>query len=459
MWGGRFTQDTNSLAEQFNASIDVDRNLALEDIDGSIAHATMLAEQGVLAREEVEQIIQGLKEIAEDVRGGRIVWKRELEDVHMNIEWLLTERIGAVGGKLHTARSRNDQVATDFRLWLRSTTKDVIGALHAARSVFVDLADTHVGAIMPGYTHLQVAQPVLFSHHMLAYYEMLTRDQARFADSLPPVVPSPPRGAAALAGTTFPIDRHRTAGLLQFGGVARNSLDAVSDRDFALEFLSCASITMMHLSRLCEELILWSSAEFRFVTLPDSHTTGSSIMPQKKNPDVCELIRGKTGRVCGSLMGLLMVMKGLPLAYNKDMQEDKEGVLDAAETLLMSLELLAAMLPAMIIHADDMQAAATRAYSNATDLADYLTRKGMPFREAHETVGRLVALALEEGKALEDLDLVRMRAASELITADVYDTLALDRVVAARNSYGGTAHAQVRAQIQHAREALQNQQS
>ncbi len=458
MWGGRFTQDTNSLAEQFNASIDVDRNLALEDIDGSIAHATMLAEQGVLAREEVEQIIQGLKEIAEDVRGGRIVWKRELEDVHMNIEWLLTERIGAVGGKLHTARSRNDQVATDFRLWLRSTTKDVIGALHAARSVFVDLADTHVGAIMPGYTHLQVAQPVLFSHHMLAYYEMLTRDQARFADSLPRVDVSP-LGAAALAGTTFPIDRHRTAGLLQFGGVARNSLDAVSDRDFALEFLSCASITMMHLSRLCEELILWSSAEFRFVTLPDSHTTGSSIMPQKKNPDVCELIRGKTGRVCGSLMGLLMVMKGLPLAYNKDMQEDKEGVLDAAETLLMSLELLAAMLPAMIIHADDMQAAATRAYSNATDLADYLTRKGMPFREAHETVGRLVALALEEGKALEDLDLVRMRAASELITADVYDTLALDRVVAARNSYGGTAHAQVRAQIQHAREALQNQQS
>lgn len=458
MWGGRFAEDTNTLAEKFNASIDVDRNLALEDIDGSIAHATMLGEQGILARAEVEQIVQGLKEIGEDVRAGRIVWKRELEDVHMNIEWLLTKRIGAVGGKLHTARSRNDQVATDFRLWLRSTTTDVIRALHAVRGVFVDLANTYVGVIMPGYTHLQVAQPVLFSHHMLAYYEMLTRDQARFTDSLPRVDVSP-LGAAALAGTTFPIDRDHTASLLQFGSVARNSLDAVSDRDFALEFLSCTSITMMHLSRLCEELILWSSVEFGFVTLPDSHTTGSSIMPQKKNPDVCELIRGKTGRVCGSLMGLLMVMKGLPLAYNKDMQEDKEGVFDAAETLLMSLELLAALLPETIIHADAMRAAATCAYSNATDLADYLVHKGMPFREAHETVGNLVSLALEEGKALEDLDLSHMRAAADIITADVYDILALDRVVAARNSYGGTAHAQVRAQIQHAREALQNRPS
>ena len=453
MWGGRFEEATDALVQQFNASVEVDKALALQDIQGSVAHATMLGETGILSSKEVETIVGGLESIRADVEAGSFEWRVDLEDVHMNIERALTERVGAVGGKLHTARSRNDQVATDFRLWLREKTYELIDLLTATRAVFVDLAEANLDAIMPGYTHLQVAQPVLFSHHMLAYYEMFTRDQGRLADSLKRLNVSP-LGAGALAGTGFPIDRARTAALLSFSEPARNSLDAVSDRDFALEFLSAASILMMHLSRLSEELILWSSQEFGFVTLPDSHTTGSSIMPQKKNPDVSELVRGKTGRVYGNLMALLTVMKGLPLAYNKDMQEDKEGVFDTAATLSVCLKLTVSMLPKMRLNKERMYHAAGRAYSNATDLADYLAKKGLPFREAHETVGKLVALGVEEGKDLQDLSLESLRSASSLVEEDVYEVLRLEAVVNARNSYGGTSAAQVERQIIYAKEAL-----
>jgi len=446
MWGGRFLEDNDALVQEFNASIDVDKVMALQDIQGSIAHATMLAEQDILSDEEAEQIIDGLNAIRSDIEADVFEWKVELEDVHMNIERALTERVGAVGGKLHTARSRNDQVATDFRLWLREKTYDLVDLLEETRTVFVDLAEQNLDAIMPGYTHLQVAQPILFSHHMLAYFEMFTRDQQRLEDSLKRLNISP-LGAGALAGTGFAIDREKTAELLEFSQPARNSLDAVSDRDFALEFLSAASIVMMHLSRLSEELILWSSQEFGFVTLPDSHTTGSSIMPQKKNPDVSELIRGKTGRVYGSLVGLLTVMKGLPLTYNKDMQEDKEGVIDAVETLSICLSLTNSMLPKMNLNKSRMHYAAGRAYSNATDLADYLAKKGLPFREAHESVGQLVALGIKQEKDLQDLELKTMQEVSSLIEDDVFEVLKLEAVVNARTSYGGTGTEQVRRQI------------
>ncbi len=453
MWGGRFSGPTDALVAEFNASIGVDHLMALQDIEGSIAHATMLAEQGIITTEESEQIVEALAAIRQDVLKGRMDWRIEDEDVHMNLERALTDRIGPLGGKLHTARSRNDQVATDLRLWVRAATKQIIQQLHALRGVLVDAAEEHLGVIIPGYTHLQVAQPVLFSHHVLAYHEMLVRDQERFEESLSRVNVSP-LGAGALAGTGFPIDRRRTADLLGFGEVARNSLDAVSDRDFALEFLFNGSLTMVHLSRLSEELIIWSSEEFGFVTLPDSHTTGSSIMPQKKNPDVCELVRGKAGRVSGHLVGLLMVMKGLPLAYNKDMQEDKEGVFDTAQTLHMALRMYATMLPQITINAERTRAAAAAAFSNATDLADYLAIKGLPFRDAHEVVGKLVALCLREGVALEDLPLARMRGVCDRIAADVYDRLALESVLEARATYGGTAHAQVARQIAEARQRL-----
>ena len=453
MWGGRFQGETDALVQRFNASIDIDSVLALDDIDGSLAHATMLAEQGILSAEEANAIHDGLRAIRADIEAGEFVWSEALEDVHMNIESALTERIGPVGGKLHTARSRNDQVATDFRLWLKRSSSGLAEQLHALQLVFVELAERHLGVIMPGYTHLQVAQPILFSHHLLAYVEMFARDRERLLDGLKRIDVSP-LGAGALAGTGFPIDRARSAELLGFGAVARNSLDAVSDRDFAAEFLASASIAMMHLSRLSEELILWSSQEFGFITLPDSHTTGSSIMPQKKNPDVSELIRGKTGRVYGSLLGLLTVLKGLPLTYNKDMQEDKEGVIDTADTLALCLQLSADMLPRITVHADRMRHAAGRAYSNATDLADYLARKGVPFREAHEIVGRLVALAGEAGRDLQELELATLRSVDARIDDDVHAALALEAVVDARSSYGGTARAQVELQIAAARARL-----
>jgi argininosuccinate lyase len=453
MWGGRFKEGNDALVQGFNASIAVDQYMAKQDIEGSIAHATMLAEQGILTKKGVRQIIRGLRAILSDVEEGKFKFKTELEDVHMNVESELIRRIGSVGGKLHTARSRNDQVATDFRLYVRDKTLDIMALLFETREVFVNLAEENLDVIMPGYTHLQVAQPILFSHHMMAYYEMFSRDQERFEDSLKRLNVSP-LGAGALAGTGFPINRQRTANLLGFSGPARNSLDAVSDRDFALEFLSAASILMMHLSRLSEELILWSSQEFGFITLPDSHTTGSSIMPQKKNPDVSELIRGKTGRVYGSLMGLLTVMKGLPLTYNKDMQEDKEGLIDAVETLLVCLKLTCSMLPKIKLNKERMYYAAGRAYSNATDLADYLAKKGLPFREAHEISGKLVAMGIQERKDLQDLSMQDMQRVSSLIDRDVYKVLTLESVVSVRNSYGGTAPKQVKLQIKAARRAL-----
>ncbi len=453
MWGGRFEEETDQLVQEFNASINVDKAMALQDIQGSIAHATMLVEQGILPSADVKTIIEGLSSIRSDIEAGKFSWSVELEDVHMNIERELSNRIGAVGGKLHTARSRNDQVATDFRLWLRDKTYELISLIHETRHVFVDLAEANLDVIMPGYTHLQVAQPILFSHHMLAYFEMFSRDEARLTDSLKRLNISP-LGAGALAGTGFAIDREKTAELLEFAEPARNSLDAVSDRDFALEFLSSASILMMHLSRLSEELILWSSQEFGFVTLPDSHTTGSSIMPQKKNPDVSELIRGKTGRVYGNLMGLLTVMKGLPLTYNKDMQEDKEGCMDTVETLTVCLKLTMSMLPKMKINKARMYYAAGRAYSNATDLADYLAKKGLPFREAHEIVGKLVALGISQSKDLQDLNLETMQGVSSLIEQDVFEVLKLESVVNVRNSFGGTGLEQVKSQIKFAKGLL-----
>ena len=446
MWGGRFADDTDLLVQAFNASIDVDRAMALDDLRGSIAHATMLGETGIVAPEEAEALVRGLAALRDDVEADRFDWSVALEDVHMNLESALTERLGPVGGKLHTARSRNDQVATDFRLWLRRHLRVLLRLLRRNRRVLVDAAERHLGVILPGYTHLQVAQPVLFSHHLLAWQEMFARDEGRLRDALARMDVSP-LGAGALAGTTFPIDRHRTAALLGFAGPAENSLDAVSDRDFALEFLSAAAIAMMHLSRMSEELILWSSQEFGFVTLPDSHTTGSSIMPQKKNPDVSELIRGKTGRVYGALMGLLTVMKGLPLAYNKDMQEDKEGAFDAVATLRACLTLQAEMIPRLDVHADRMRDAAAGAYSNATDLADYLAKKGLPFRDAHEVVGRMVATAIARDVPLEALPLDEMRSLDARIDANVYDALALETVVAGRISWGGTAPSRVRERI------------
>ena len=455
MWGGRFDGDTDQQVAAFTASVEVDQKMALEDIRGSIAHATMLGVQGVLTSRESKQIVEGLESIAQDIREGRFEWRDELEDVHMNVERALSERIGPVGGKLHTARSRNDQVATDFRLWLRKAVNGITQSLHALRSALVEVAQTHLDVVMPGYTHLQVAQPVLFSHHMMAYYEMFTRDQTRFKECLQRIDVSP-LGAGALAGTGFPIDSHHTATILEFQSVAPNSMDAVASRDFAIEFLSNCAMTMVHLSRMSEEMILWSSQEFGFVTLPDSHTTGSSIMPQKKNPDVCELVRGKTGGVCGHLMALLMTMKGLPMSYNRDMQEDKAGVFDAAETVLNALQLYTSMLPSITVHADRMQQAAGLAYSNATDLADYLARKGLPFREAHEVTGSLVAECIRDQIALEELPLVRMKTKCPLIDTDVYQCLSLEQVVNSRVSFGGTSRLQVEDQIENALFVLQS---
>ena len=456
MWGGRFQEDTDALVEAFNASVDVDQQLAMEDLEGSMAHARMLGNVGVLTAEETDQLIAGLEGLMDDVKEGRIDFLVSLEDVHMNLEARLTERVGAVGGKLHTARSRNDQVATDFRLWLTRQIRVLQRLVRQNREALVEAAEANLGVVMPGYTHLQVAQPVLLSHHLLAWEAMFERDEARLADALKRTNLSP-LGAGALAGTTFPIDRHETAAALGFDAPIGNSLDAVSDRDFAVEFLAAASLVMMHLSRMSEELILWSSQGFGFVSQPDRHTTGSSIMPQKKNPDVSELIRGKTGRVYGSLMGLLTVMKGLPLAYNKDMQEDKEGVMDAVATLRACLTLQANMVPDLEFHEDAMRAAAAEAYSNATDLADYLAAKGLPFREAHDVVGRLVADAIREGVPLEALPLDTFQAASALIEDDVYDALKLEAVVDRRTSFGGTATSNVKAAIAERRKAFEEQ--
>ncbi|MGV2620472.1 argininosuccinate lyase [Halobacillus sp. ACCC02827] len=447
LWGGRFTKPTNKLVEEYTSSIGFDQKLALQDIKGSMAHVTMLGACGIISEEEAAQIKDGLLTIEQKVKNGDVTFAVEHEDIHMNIEKLLIDEIGPVGGKLHTGRSRNDQVATDMHLYLREKTKDLIQLLEAVQAALVDQAESHVETIVPGYTHLQRAQPISFGHHLLAYFWMFERDKERLQDSLKRVNWSP-LGAAALAGTPYPIDRQMTAEALGFDQPYPNSLDAVSDRDFILEFLSISSILIMHISRLSEELVMWGSQEFQFVELDDAFCTGSSIMPQKKNPDVPELLRGKTGRIYGNLIGLLTLLKGLPLAYNKDMQEDKEGMFDTVETLEGALQLLAPMLASMKVNDKEMKKAVTEDYSNATDIADYLAVKGMPFRQAHEVIGKIVLYAIENKKYLLDLKMEEYKEFSELFEADIYEKLAPDHVVAARNSEGGTGFEQVNKQLQ-----------
>ena len=417
-----------------------------EDITGSIAHAGMLAKQGIISEEEGALIIKTLGEILEDIKDGKIEFSIEGEDIHMSIETILTERIGQTGKKLHTARSRNDQVALDFRLWLRRETAEIDGKLKELMDVLKELAEEHQETVMPGYTHLQRAQPVTLAYHLLAYYQMFARDRERFADGLKRINRLP-LGSGALAGTTFDTDRGYLADQLGFDSVLPNGMDAVADRDFAIEFLNCCSICMMHLSRFCEELILWSSVEFSFIEIDDSYATGSSIMPQKKNPDMAELIRGKTGRVYGDLMSLLTVMKGIPLAYNKDMQEDKEPVFDAVDTVKNSLGIFTEMIATMTVRKDSMAKAAKYGYMNATDAADYLVGKGIPFRDCHEIIGKMVLYAIGEGKALEELTMEEFKSFSDAFGEDIYDAIAIENCIRAKKSEGSTSFDSVREQL------------
>ncbi|MXY90070.1 MAG: argininosuccinate lyase [Gammaproteobacteria bacterium] len=453
LWSGRFSEATDKFIERFTASVGFDARLYKQDIAGSIAHATMLAEAGVLTEEEARQIVGGLEGIRADIEQGRFAWSVELEDVHMNIEAALTERIGKVGKKLHTGRSRNDQVATDLRLYVRDEIDAIRGLLGKLQSALIDLAEREAETVMPGFTHLQTAQPVTFGHHMLAWYEMLERDDARLADCRKRVNVSP-LGAAALAGTSFPIDRARTAELLGFDAPAGNSLDAVSDRDFAIELAAAGSLLMTHLSRMSEEIVLWTSAQFGFIKLPDRFCTGSSIMPQKKNPDVPELVRGKAGRVQGHLQTLLSLMKSQPLAYNRDNQEDKEPVFDLIDTLKDCLFAYGELVPAIECRREVMREAAGKDCATATDLADYLVRKGLPFRDAHGATGKTVAYALAQGRELHELTLEELSGFSGLIEADVHDVLTVEGSVAARDHFGGTAPNQVREAALRARKAL-----
>lgn len=457
-WAGRFTEATDKFVEAFTASVNFDKRLARHDIQGSKAHATMLAKIGVLTEAERDLIVDGLDEILAEIGRGEFEWSVQLEDVHMNIEARLTQRIGEVGKKLHTGRSRNDQVATDIRLYLRDELDHISLLIRRLQDALLDLAEREADTIMPGFTHLQVAQPVSFGHHMLAWFEMLERDHDRLQDCRKRVNVMP-LGSAALAGTTFPLDRNYTASLLGFDRPAANSLDAVSDRDFAIEFTACASLIMMHLSRFSEELVLWTSAQFGFIDLPDAFCTGSSIMPQKKNPDVPELVRGKSGRVFGHLVGLLTLMKGQPLAYNKDNQEDKEPLFDTIDTVRDSLRAFADMVPHLYPNRDAMRRAALQGYATATDLADYLVRKGMPFRDAHEVVGRAVRLGIDTGRDLAELSLDELRGLSDIIEQEVFDVLTLEGSLMARNHLGGTAPEQVRHAISAARARLNGGQS
>jgi len=452
-WGGRFKEPTDVFVEAFTASVGFDKRLYAHDIAGSIAHARMLAHVGVLTSAEYEAIVEGLQAIKDEIEQGRFEWKVALEDVHMNIESRLIERIGEVGKKLHTGRSRNDQVATDVRLYLRDEIAEIQNELTRLQQNLVLLAEKHVDTIMPGFTHLQTAQPVTFGHHMLAWYEMLKRDAGRLADCSARVNVMP-LGAAALAGTSYPIDRSYTAELLGFATVAQNSLDAVSDRDFVIEFIAACSLIMTHLSRFSEELILWVSSQFDFVELGDSFCTGSSIMPQKKNPDVPELIRGKTGRINGHLVAMLTLMKGQPLAYNKDNQEDKEPLFDTIDNIKGSLRVFADMIPAIKVKAEKMREAARRGFSTATDLADYLVRKGVPFRDAHEVVGRAVHRGIELNKDLSQMSLKELQKFSKHIEQDVFEVLSLEGSVAARNHVGGTAPQQVANAVAQAKQWL-----
>ncbi|MGH1866564.1 argininosuccinate lyase [Enterococcus durans] len=453
LWGGRFQGKSEEWIDEFGASISFDQKLAKQDILGSLAHVKMLGHTGILTVEETAAITEGLQTLQAKLQEGNLQFSIENEDIHLNIETLLHQEIGAVAGKLHTARSRNDQVATDMHLFLKDVVQEILEKLHHLRQTFVEKAEEHVETIAPGYTHLQHAQPISFGHHLLAYYQMFTRDYARLTESLKRIDLSP-LGSAALAGTTFPIDREFAAKELDFSGVYANSLDAVSDRDFILEFLSNCSLLMMHLSRFCEELVLWCSYEFQYIELTDTFSTGSSIMPQKKNPDMAELIRGKTGRVYGNLFGLLTLMKGLPLAYNKDFQEDKEGMFDTSETVLACLTIMDGMVATMKVNKSRMYAATQKDFSNATELADYLAAKGLPFRQAHEIVGKLVLRCTQKGGYLQDIPFEEYQAISPLIEEDIYVTLQPETAVKRRHSLGGTGFDQVRLQLDHAHKEL-----
>ncbi|MEJ2476670.1 MAG: argininosuccinate lyase [Desulfobacterales bacterium] len=453
-WGGRFTEKTDRRVEAFTASIDFDKRLYSYDIDGSIAHCRMLAKTGIITEDEAASLVEGLGKIKRELDRGAFQFDAGQEDIHMHIETRLVEEVGKVALKLHTARSRNDQVALDVRMFLRDETVRIIDQLINLRKVLVDLAEQTIDIVMPGYTHLQRAQPVLFAHHLMAYYEMFTRDTERMQDGLKRTDVMP-LGTAALAGTTYPIDREVTAELLNFPKISSNSLDAVSDRDFSLEFLSAASICMVHLSRLSEEVILWSTAEFGFIELPDAFTTGSSIMPQKKNPDVAELVRGKSGRVFGSLMALLTIMKGLPLAYNRDLQEDKELLFGSVDTLQACLDIYTMMLPKVKVNREVMRTATLTGFINATDFADYLVGKGLPFRTAHHCVGQAVGYALAHKKELHDLSMDELKSFSTLIQEDVFEVLSTEAMIDRRRSAGGTATENVRAAIAAARATLE----
>ncbi|MBP6552806.1 MAG: argininosuccinate lyase [Vitreoscilla sp.] len=445
-WSGRFNEPVSELVKKYTGSIDFDKRLAKWDIDGSLAHAEMLKRVGVLSEQDLAAIQQGMAEIIEDIKSGSLEWSLDLEDVHMNIERRLTDKIGDAGKRLHTGRSRNDQVATDIRLWLRDEITVIQDLIQGLQASLLDLAEQNVDVVMPGFTHLQVAQPVSFGHHMLAYVEMLGRDFERMVDCRKRVNRMP-LGAAALAGTTYPIDRSITAELLGFEQICQNSLDAVSDRDFAIEFTAAASLVMVHLSRLSEELILWMSPRVGFIDIADRFCTGSSIMPQKKNPDVPELVRGKTGRVVGHLMGMIVLMKSQPLAYNKDNQEDKEPLFDTVDTLVDTLRIYADMMRGVTVKADNMRAAVMQGFAMATDLADYLVKKGMPFRDSHEVVARAVRFADDKGVDLSELAFVDLAQFSDLIAEDVFEHLTPEGALNARDHIGGTAPAQVRAQI------------
>ena len=446
LWSGRFRKETDALVNDFNSSIPFDQRLYREDIEGSMAHASMLGEQGIISCADAENICTGLRGILADVEAGTIEFSADNEDIHMNVETILTARIGEAGKRLHTARSRNDQVALDFRLYLRRQIDEIVEQLLHFQKVLLQQARQHTETVMPGYTHLQRAQPITFAHHLLAYAHMLCRDVTRLEDCRARMNECP-LGSGALAGTTYPIDRFATAGELGFDRPMGNSLDGVSDRDYALEFLAACSILMMHLSRLAEETILWCSWEFKFIDLDDAYSTGSSIMPQKKNPDVAELVRGKTGRVYGSLMSLLTAMKSLPLAYKKDMQEDKEPVFDAIDTVKLCIPVFAGMIETMTVHPENMRRAAGRGFINATDCADYLTKKGMPFRDAYTAVGNLVYYCQEQGKTLEELTLEELQRTSPLFETDVYEALNLENCAMSRASFGGPAKAEAERQI------------
>jgi argininosuccinate lyase len=453
MWGGRFTEPTDEFVQAFTASVSFDQRLAGADIDGSLAHAKMLHQIGVLEADELTQIESGLAQIREEIEQGRFEWSVALEDVHMNIEARLTQLIGDAGKKLHTGRSRNDQIATDIRLYLREQIGDCMAGIRVFQQGLLNLAEQEAETVMPGFTHLQVAQPVSFGHHLLAWFEMLERDHGRLHDCRKRLNQSP-LGSAALAGTSYPLDREFTAELLGFDAPCRNSIDGVSDRDFAIEFCAASALCMTHLSRMAEELVLWSTAQFNFVRMPDRYCTGSSIMPQKKNPDVAELVRGKSGRVTGHLVNLLMLMKSQPLSYNKDNQEDKEPLFDTIDTLIGSLRAFADLVPNLNVNRDKMYQAAQQGYATATDLADYLVRRGLAFRDAHEVVGSAVAFAVEQNKDLSECTLAELQQFHSDIDNDVFEVLTLEGALEARNIIGGTAPEQVRFQIKACRELI-----